>query len=217
MNKRKNKIKLLPLNTLKKTGEVDFAEWNYRPFLGYIQRKRFQLCVQLLNDYRFENLLIVGYGSGVFIPTLAEYSTNIYGIDIHNFADDIKKVLSAYNIQANLLSASAHNIPFSDNFFDAIVSISAMEFFNDLENSCLEIKRVIKKAGCLFVITPGYSKFVDLGLKILTGKSADVDFEDRRQKVIPTLMKHFEVKEKLYFPKFSFIKLYTALRFAPLK
>jgi len=97
MNKRKNKIKLLPLNTLKKTGEVDFAEWNYRPFLGYIQRKRFQLCVQLLNDYRFENLLIVGYGSGVFIPTLAEYSTNIYGIDIHNFADDIKNIYEDTN------------------------------------------------------------------------------------------------------------------------
>lgn len=216
MNNSKKTIKLLPLNSLTKTGEVDHADWNYRPFLGYIQRKRFQLCVQLLNDYRFENLLIVGYGSGVFIPTLAEYSTNIYGIDIHTHTDDIKMVLSANNIEANLLSASADDIPFSDNFFDAIISISAMEFFNDLENSCLEIKRVIKKAGCLFVITPGYSKFVDLGLKILTGKSANVDFEDRRQKVIPTLMKHFEVKEKLYFPKYSFIKLYTALRLAPL-
>jgi len=216
MNNSKKPINLLPLNSLKKTGEVDHADWNYRPFLGYIQRKRFELCVQLFNNYHFENLLIVGYGSGVFIPTLAEYSTNIYGIDIHNHIDDIKKVLSAYSIQANLLSASAHNMPIPDNFFDAIVSISAMEFFNDLENSCLEIKRVIKKVGCLFVITPGYSKFVDLGLKILTGKSADVDFEDRRQKVIPTLMKYFEVKEKLYFPKYSFIKLYTALRLAPL-
>ena len=77
-----SKIKLLPLDVLKKTGNVDHADWNYRFFLGYIARQRFRLILKLLGEGQFENLLEIGYGSGIFIPQLASFGKNIYGIDL---------------------------------------------------------------------------------------------------------------------------------------
>jgi len=213
MFKPRRTIKLLPSNSLRKTGEVDHADWNYRFVLGYIQRKRFLLILKLLGNSRYDNLLEIGYGSGVFIPQLAEYSQNIFGIDIHNKNESIMKTLLKYHIKSNLFSASVEEMPFGSNFFDALISVSALEFVENLDAACMEIKRVLKKDGNLFVVTPGYSKILDFGLKVLTGKNAQDDYGDKRQRMIPALSRHFKIKREIVFPIINFgIKIYTAFQ-----
>ncbi len=181
--------------------------------LGYIQRQRFFLIMKLLGSSHYENLLEIGYGSGVFVPQLAEFSRNIYGIDIHNQNELIMKTLQEYKIKSNLFCGSAEKMPFENDFFDGIISVSAVEFIDNLEAASFEIKRVLKKDGSLFIVIPGYSKILDFGLKVLTGKSAQDDYGDKRQKIIPVLSKHFKIKKSIVFPIINFgIKLYTALQ-----
>ena len=55
---------LLDKEKLIKRGVVDFAEWNYKPLLGWIQHMRFQVICSLLGGQRFERLLEIGYGTG---------------------------------------------------------------------------------------------------------------------------------------------------------
>lgn len=216
MNKSIKTIKLLPLEKLNKTGGVDHADWNYKKILGYIQRQRFKLCLRLINNNHFDNLLEIGYGSGIFMPQLKDLCKNLYGIDIHNQNKKVSDTLLEMNINAKLYSSSAENIPLEDNLFDGIISISSIEFINNLEAACKEIKRVLKSEGVFIVIIPGQSKILDLGLKILTGESAENDYEGRREKVLPTLLKYFTIKQSLYFPEFGFpIKLYTGLKLIP--
>jgi ubiquinone/menaquinone biosynthesis C-methylase UbiE len=207
-------LKLLPQDALLKTGEVDHADWNYRPLLGSISRTRFRLVVSLLGNERVERLLEIGYGSGVLMPELARFADELYGIDIHEMPEEVAASLSRFSVKARLYSASASDMPFEENFFDRVVAISALEFISDLDAACREIKRVLKPDGALVVITPGHSPLVDLGLKILTGKSARKDFDDRREKLMPTLLEHFSIERRLVSPGFgnSLIKLYTALR-----
>ena len=57
MNIKKNNINLLPPQALIKTGEVDYAEWNYKPILSYLQRKRFKLCLSLFEERKFNRVL----------------------------------------------------------------------------------------------------------------------------------------------------------------
>ena len=76
-------IRLLPLQDLVRTGPVDHADWNYRPLLGLLQRRRFQLATALLPRPRMQRLLEVGYGSGVFLPELARHCEELHGIDTH--------------------------------------------------------------------------------------------------------------------------------------
>ena len=208
------RIKLLPQKELIKTGSVDHADWNYKSIIKYIQLKRFQICMRLINNRKCERLLEIGYGSGVFIPTLAEVASEVYGLDIHKKNEEVEKILLNHKIKTSLVSGSAVNIPFNDNYFDFIISISAIEFIEDLDSACKEIKRVLKNDGIFIVITPGYSSLLDLGLKILTKENAKLDYENRRKYIIPTLLKYFKPEMEITFPRYSIpsLRLYYGLK-----
>jgi ubiquinone/menaquinone biosynthesis C-methylase UbiE len=205
--------RLLPQADLIKTGEIDHADWNFRPFLGGIQRKRFQLAVSVLRRYRLQSLLEIGYGSGVFMPELNSHCAELYGLDTHCHPREVAAALARHGIVPRLFTGSVTAMPFPDASFDGIVAISALEFVDDLELACQEINRVMKGDGLFLTVTPGRSFLVDLGLKLLTGKSAQADFADRRQRILPTLKKHFELVRQQTVPRFgtTLLHLYTAL------
>lgn len=212
-------LRLLPAASLVKTGDVDHADWNYRPVLGSISRLRFRLVAALLADEPRGRLLEIGYGSGVLMPELSRRCDELYGIDVHHETTAVTDALATSGVQARLFSSSAAAMPFEDNFFDAAVAVSALEFVADLGAACAEINRVLKPRGALVVVTPGFSPLADFGLRVLTGKSAREDFDDRRRSIIPTLARHFEVERTLTAPAFggSLFRLYTALKLRPLE
>lgn len=212
------RLNLLPPSALVKTGDVDHADWNHKFLLGTISRSRFHLIKNLLGEKKREKLLEIGYGSGVFLPELAKYADEIYGVDIHHEQEKVKEKLAAFDVKVKeLKSGGAERMDWENDFFDAVVAVSALEFVADLEKVCEEVKRILKPSGSFVVVTPGQSPVLDFGLKILTGKSAKTDFADRRELILPTLFKHFEVKNQIAFPRFGnrLIKLYTALELQP--
>jgi SAM-dependent methyltransferase len=187
------RVELLPVEALIRTGNVDHADWNYRPFLGRIQRLRFECALRLLGERRFDRLLEVGYGSGVFMPSLMKRCRRLYGVDVHDRADEVGQVLRAYDVGAELHQCGVGRMPFPDAFFDGIVSVSALEFVDDLEAGCREMRRVLSPYGVLVIVTPRATPLLDLGLRVLTGNRAEVDFRGRRARVIPTLLDYFEM------------------------
>jgi hypothetical protein len=57
------------------------------------------------------------------------------------------------------------------------------------------------------------SKVIDWGLKVLTGKNGEEDFEGRRQRIIPTLSRHFVVEKVKVYPMQGLpVRMYTAMR-----
>ena len=182
------------------TNSVDHADWNYKPLLGLIQRKRFHMILSLLGKKKHDHILEIGYGSGIFMPSLSTHCDKLTGIDIHPFNKEVSKILADYGLVADLFQGSVSQMPFPDESFDLVVSVSAFEFFEDKEAACKEIKRVLKKDGHFILVTPGESWILDLGFKILTKESAKHDFGDKRQHTIPILKEHFDVKESKLFP-----------------
>jgi ubiquinone/menaquinone biosynthesis C-methylase UbiE len=182
-------------------------------FLGTLARSRFHLVRALLGARRGRRLLEIGYGSGVFLPELAKYGEEVYGIDIHREQKSVSKRLFAYGVAVDLVSGSAESMPWNDDFFDFAIAVSTLEFVSDLDAVCLEVKRTLQTPGSFIVVTPGQSPLLDFGLKILTGKSAKEDFADRRSLVLPTLLKHFDIRKEITYPRRtnSLVRLYTAL------
>jgi len=208
-------MRLLKADLLIKTGEVDHADWNYRPFLGWIQRLRFKMVLSLLNKVQCHRILEVGYGSGIFLPELERHCEELFGIDIHNMPEEVQNVLlEKLNIRTSLFSTSIEKTNFPDNYFDHIVSISALEFVQNIDAACKEIRRILKPDGSLLVITPGHSKILDIGLKIITGESAKHDYDNRRELLLPTLMENFSITQSLIFPPVigRIVPLYNGLR-----
>lgn len=202
---------------MRKTGEVDCADWNYRPFLGLVIRMRYRLVLALLSERRFQRLLEIGYGSGVFMPELARHCDELCGIDVHRDQAAVAEALARFDVTAGLFSGSAEAMPFPTGHFDCVVAVSTLEFIADLDAACAEIRRILKPGGSLVVVTPGYSSIVDCGLRILTGKSAREDYGDRRQSVIPILSKHFAVQKERRMPPVgsSVLEVYVALELCP--
>ena len=155
--KQYRKIRLLPKKYLVKTSEVDHADWNFRPVLGYIQRIRFRLIARMLGGTQVQRLLEIGYGSGVFMPELSRYCDHLYGIDPHPMSDRVSGLLTEYGVNATLLCHRAESLPFDDEFFDCIVAVSAMEYVTDVGEACSEIARVLTQNGVFLMVTPGHS------------------------------------------------------------
>lgn len=189
-------MRLLPREALFKTGPVDHADWNYKPLLGTIQRLRFKLALDLIREQRYGRMLEIGYGSGVFMPELAQYCGELYGVDVHDHTEAVRQRLEQNQVKATLCTSGAESLPFDNEFFDCVVAVSSLEFVTDLEKVCAEANRVLTPSGRLIVITPGSSPLLDFGLKILTGKSAKSDFGDRRSKILPTLERFFTFSSK---------------------
>ena len=192
-------VELLPLESLIKTGDVDEAAWNYRPLLGWIQRVRFRLAQSLLAGRHYERLLEIGYGSGVFMPTLSRMCDALYGADVHEHSAEVTEKLREHGLSAKLHVAGAAALPFESDFFDGIVAVSCLEFMDDLDGVCAELSRVLAPGGALVVVRPGHSPALDWGFKLLTGRSAQ-EYGDRRARVEPALRSRFEVLARVGVP-----------------
>lgn len=204
--------RLLPADVLICTDELDQAQWSYRPGpLGYVQRKRFALAADLLGD-EHDALLELGYGSGIFMPELAERCHRLFGADRHDKPEEVAAVLQERGISAELVSADAADLPFPDETFDAVVVVSALEFVSDVDAVCEELTRVLRPEGTVVAITPGYHPMLDVALRVLTGERAEDTFQGRRQRVIPALMSHFRNERIIRFPPLASGWLYSALR-----
>jgi ubiquinone/menaquinone biosynthesis C-methylase UbiE len=212
-------VRLLPRDALVKTGPVDHADWNYRPVLGWIQRLRFRLILDLLPRGKVGRLLEIGYGSGVFMPELATRCEELFGIDVHPFAAEVQSRLKEHGVTAELGSGSAEELPYAPSTFDAVVAVSSLEFVPDAAAAAREIRRVLKPGGCLVLVTPGHSPLVDWGLRVLTGASAKQDYAGRREQLMPALESQFACDAKRTFPPVlsGIVCLYTALSMRPLE
>ncbi len=205
------RLRLLPEDRLVKTGPVDFARWNYHGVLGYIQRRRFLLVLDALRDARVPRLLEMGYGSGVFQPALARHCQELYGVDVHDKAAEVAEMLASVGVASRLTRSAGEPLPYPSGYFDRVVAISALEFIDDLDGAFREVRRVLSPEGRFIVVTPGKSPILDLGLKLLTGRSADQDFGDRRERETALLARYFETIQTRTYPRVTApgICLYT--------
>src|SRR4051794_15294770 len=111
-------VKLLPREALVQTSSIDHPDWNYRPLLSVVQRMRFGMVVKLLGGDHFPRLLEIGYGSGVFMPALAEHCAELHGIDPHGLSAQVGANLTRHGVRASLTQGSAEALPYPNGFFD---------------------------------------------------------------------------------------------------
>jgi ubiquinone/menaquinone biosynthesis C-methylase UbiE len=186
-------LKLLPEHDLLVTGPVDHADWNYRPLLAPIARRRFRLILDLMPPRKVQRLLEVGYGSGIFMPELALRCEELYGIDVHDRFEAVRERLQTSGVIANLSRQDAASTDFPSEFFDAIVAVSAIEFIERIEDAARELARILTPGGRLLMVMPNSSPVLDAALRVTTGESANRDYGDRRKHVLPALERYFKI------------------------
>lgn len=208
---------LLPdKSLLKKTGDVDYFDWNYKFPIKYVQLYRFKRIIKLLGKKKYHKLLEAGTGSGIFLPELSKHCEHLYACDIHHNFDHITALCEKYGIKNyNLSTQSIDNTNFPDETFDSIVAVSVLEFVPDIQKAISEIRRILKTDGVFITICPMESKTLDFFLNFYTRKPAKEESGDARQKVSNLLEQNFVVVKKGYmipivgkfFPVYTHYKL----------
>jgi SAM-dependent methyltransferase len=107
----------------------------------------------LLDKYLFsgEKVLDLGCGNGRYFEYLKEKNVDYFGVDN---SDKLIELAKNRYPGVNFQIADAFNLPFSDNFFDKIVSIAVLHHIPSEElriKFLKELKRVLKPGGILIL------------------------------------------------------------------
>jgi ubiquinone/menaquinone biosynthesis C-methylase UbiE len=105
---------------------------------------------KILRNYKFIRVLDVGCASGYMISQIAKEfpKAKYFGVDVYDQAILYGK--SKYP-EINFKTAFADNLPFKNNFFDAIIFYETIEHVEDPLKTLRELKRVLKKDGVLIL------------------------------------------------------------------
>lgn len=199
-------------NQLKKTGPVDYYDWNYKFPIKYVQKYRFSRILNLMGNVRYPALLEVGMGSGIFLPELSKHCEKLFACDIYSDLDHVVKLLDEFKVKEyKLETQSIEKTTYPDSFFDCIIAVSVLEFVGNLQSAIEEIRRILKKDGVFITICPMHSWVLDAFLSIYSQKKPSEEFGDARIYVGKTLEENFHVAEKGYMLPFigKYFPIYT--------
>ncbi|HEY9124838.1 MAG TPA: class I SAM-dependent methyltransferase, partial [Bacteroidales bacterium] len=93
--------------------------------------------------------LEVGCGTGHWTKAFANLGFSVTALDI---SDAMLDIALAKNIShATFIKGDAMNLPFHDNSYDVVVSVTMLEFTQNAKNAIDEMFRVLKKNGLLIL------------------------------------------------------------------
>jgi ubiquinone/menaquinone biosynthesis C-methylase UbiE len=132
-----------------KTYDDDPIDFYYRPLTGSVYRRRLEMAVALLGEQRYPDLLEVGYGSGILLPELARHADRLTGLDIHENAAAVRKMLDGQSLSADLHRGDLYEMPFAKASFDAVFCLSVLEHLHELDRAMSEFARVARPGAVL--------------------------------------------------------------------
>ena len=195
------KLVLLP-----EVGKIEFADKDlhnltklvYSPFAGLFYRKRYAMITKFLkSDYGL--ILEIGFGPGIFLPTLAKRCRRLYGLDIHQ---DISKVYAALENKVRNFSplwGDLTRIPIRENSFDVIICQSVLEHVEDLKTAFGEMERVLKDNGAVILGFP-LKNIVTKSLLALIGYNDSDIHPSSHTDILKHALRAFTVETQQYYP-----------------
>lgn len=111
---------------------------------------RLLLLKKTFLDIKGERILDIGCNYGEITKILAQ-NNQVIGIDTDQKALKLAKKQVKF---AKFIKASATKLPFKDKFFDLVSCLSMLEHVKEDQQVLLEIGRVLKKDGKLFLTIP---------------------------------------------------------------
>lgn len=116
--------------------------------------KRTKRFLDAIKGISCPKILEAGMGQGKFLKKIAKFrpDAQLYGVDISNTA--IEAVQRENTLKGDFRVGDAQSLPFSGDFFDAVVIADVLEHLEDPQKAVLEAKRVLKFGGIFHFYVP---------------------------------------------------------------
>jgi ubiquinone/menaquinone biosynthesis C-methylase UbiE len=131
-----------------------YDQWYQTKMGAFVDRVETNLALTMFPVRTGMTLLDAGCGTGNFSMKLAEAKAKVTGVDISREMLRIaveKSSQSGYDIIFQ--EVDLHKLPFTDDSFDGVISMAALEFIKVTEPVMDELYRVLKPGGHLLVGT----------------------------------------------------------------
>lgn len=129
-----------------------YDRWFTTPIGSLVRKYEADLLMDLLSPDDGELILDAGCGTGIFTLDLLSHGSEVVGLDISlPMLMRAREKLKGYPFQ--IVFGDILNLPFSENVFDKVVSVTALEFIEDPKGAVKELFRVTKKKGSVVVAT----------------------------------------------------------------
>ncbi len=129
-----------------------YDSWFETPSGQLVRKYESALLLELLAPLPGERILDVGCGTGIFTQDVLDHGAIVTGIDLS--CPMLKKALARNDTtDFTSLCADMCALPFPDDSFDKVFSMTAIEFVVDAGRAVAELNRVARKGGCVVVTT----------------------------------------------------------------
>ena len=131
-----------------------YDHW-YRTDLGnFVDQVETNLAFELFQPQKDMSVLDVGCGTGNFSQKLARKGCRVTGIDVSSgMLKKAKEKSTMMGLEIDYQFMDIYNLDFPDQSFDAVFSMAAFEFIEDLERAVQEMFRVTRMGGTIMVGT----------------------------------------------------------------
>ena len=195
------------------TSAFDPVAYYYKPIIGAVYRQRLRAAIQLLGKRKYDKLLEIGFGSGVFLPELSRHCSELYGVSIHSKIALVKKTLQEEHIAAQLLVGDVRALEFPDGTFDALVCLSVLEHIRELDLAISEIARVTSDSGIVVLGFPVRNVITNAFYRIVGHDPMELH-PSRCRDILKALRGRLKIDAYAVFPPFlpMYSSLYVACR-----
>lgn len=129
-----------------------YDQWFETPIGALVKKYENQLLLDLLQPQAEELILDVGCGTGVFTLNILGLGTRVIGLDISQ-PMLLRAGQKAKKYPFRAVAGDMRVLPFADECFDRVVSMTALEFIADGQLAVEDLFRVVKKGGVVVVTT----------------------------------------------------------------
>ena len=206
-------IRLPARQHISPTNDADPLQYYYLPLTRYVYTRRLELVCDLLGNGPFENLLEIGYGSGILLPELSQRCRHLVAVDIHRQFDQVHAMLEAEGVEASLRYGDVRSLPFQDAEFDAVVCVSVLEHLVDLDAAVGEMCRVSRSPGVAIIGFPVRNTVTDAFYRLVGYDPVAIHPSSHRD-ILAAIRARLRVDRCVIFPSFlpMGLCLYVACR-----
>jgi ubiquinone/menaquinone biosynthesis C-methylase UbiE len=131
---------------------VRYDKWFQTPMGSLVKKYESALLKDLLNPCPREKILDAGCGTGIFTIDMIKSGPAITGVDIsESMLQSAVRKCASYPFTAACGDLCC--LPFPDESFDKVFSMTALEFIQDAAGAVAELERVTRKKGRIVLTT----------------------------------------------------------------
>jgi 2-polyprenyl-3-methyl-5-hydroxy-6-metoxy-1,4-benzoquinol methylase len=167
--------------------------------------ERYRIFPQIFENRGHNKILDTSAGVGVVGKRIQEnYDAEIICNDISPKCLEIMADQKLKTVSFDLDNARKE-YPFSDNSFDAVISLATIEHLIHIDHFIKETERILRHQGYLYISTPNYSGLLYMLPFVLTGKSFHNPVRDPSRYEFYAHFRYFTYKTLLeYVSNFGF-------------